>query len=380
MKTRLNIFCICLSIAVSSIVAQAPSSSLKVVPEVNDLWLLEGSALKLDCIYTRPKDVNPQTFDFYFNGVLVENDKNGFQVTTNAQVFNLNDAISTLTLRKNLTKSTDAGTFECKTDTGNLESRISVHLFSVSLTNDNLREGAKSLSLQCVPEGLNPTDDILVAWMRDGKNITTDSKYIVHAENKTLEINDPDRADMGEYICEIVFNAGHSEEHRVRPQPLFVGAPPAIVSSSKDKNMVQGEQLDLTCKVSGYPFPTVEWRKDNQEFNTSTRIHITPYEGSPTGKLTIYTLDFDDKGTYSCIASSPKFENETATAEMVIRVKDKLAALWPFLGIVAEVIVLCAIILIYEKRKSKQMQDEDDSPDANEDEKKDHKDVRHRRT
>ena len=88
--------------------------------------------------------------------------------------------------------------------------------------------------------------------------------------------------------------------------------------------MVQGEQLDLTCKVSGYPFPTVEWRKDNQEFNTSTRIHITPYEGSPTGKLTIYTLDFDDKGTYSCIASSPKFENETATAEMVIRVKGKI--------------------------------------------------------
>ena len=49
---------------------------------MNDLWLLEGSALKLDCIYTRPKDVNPQTFDFYFNGVLVENDKNGFQVCT----------------------------------------------------------------------------------------------------------------------------------------------------------------------------------------------------------------------------------------------------------------------------------------------------------
>ena len=46
-------------------------------------------------------------------------------------------------------------------------------------------------------------------------------------------------------------------------------------------------------------------------------------------------------------------------------ISDKLAALWPFLGIVAEVIVLCAIILIYEKKKSKQMADEDDSPDTN---------------
>ena len=28
---------------------------------------------------------------------------------------------------------------------------------------------------------------------------------------------------MGEYICEIVYHAGHAEEHRVRPQPLFIG-------------------------------------------------------------------------------------------------------------------------------------------------------------
>ena len=51
-------------------------------------------------------------------------------MTTNAQVFDLDNAISTLTLTKNLTKSTDGGTFECKTDTGNHESRISVHLFT----------------------------------------------------------------------------------------------------------------------------------------------------------------------------------------------------------------------------------------------------------
>lgn len=39
----------------------------------------------------------------------------------------------------------------------------------------------------------------------------------------------------------------------------------------------------------------------------------------------------------------------------------KLAALWPFLGICAEVFILCAIILVYEKRRNKADLDESDT-------------------
>lgn len=45
---------------------------------------------------------------------------------------------------------------------------------------------------------------------------------------------------------------------------------------------------------------------------------------------------------------------------------DKYAALWPFLGICAEVFVLCTIILIYEKKRNKselEESDTDQSPD-----------------
>lgn len=49
---------------------------------------------------------------------------------------------------------------------------------------------------------------------------------------------------------------------------------------------------------------------------------------------------------------------DPAESEGLLRVKDKLAALWPFLGICAEVFVLCTIILIYEKRRNKTDLDE----------------------
>lgn len=45
---------------------------------------------------------------------------------------------------------------------------------------------------------------------------------------------------------------------------------------------------------------------------------------------------------------------------------DKYAALWPFLGICAEVFVLCAVILVYEKKRNKnelEESDTDQSPD-----------------
>jgi len=61
----------------------------------------------------------------------------------------------------------------------------------------------------------------------------------------------------------------------------------------------------------------------------------------------------------------PDFANRFAIANytLKVRVKDKLAALWPFLGIVGEVAILVTVIFLYERhqlRKQRQQEEADD--------------------
>jgi hypothetical protein len=88
--------------------------------------------------------------------------------------------------------------------------------------------------------------------------------------------------------------------------------------------------------------------------------------------LQIDDAQLTDRQIYVCQAVA--IENKDSTnfvcedeawceeSETIVRVKDPLAALWPFLGIVAEVIILCLVIFICERRQ-KDGKDEDGEDD-----------------
>lgn len=66
-------------------------------------------------------------------------------------------------------------------------------------------------------------------------------------------------------------------------------------------------------------------------------------------ELHILNLDLEvDPGKYVCNGTNSE---GTSQAIIVLRVRNRFAALWPFLGIVAEVLVLVTVIFIYEKRR-----------------------------
>ena len=207
--------------------------------------------------------------------------------------------------------------------------------------------GATNVHIQCPINSSQPT------WKKDNTTIENNKEYEIVHENKTLIIKKIDHDHMGVYTCtdgkETIFVT------------VFVRA--YVKPFEKTKNLIEDDPLQLECKGYGYPTPVVEWFKGG-EIRTADGARITLKDTQKqsdsslmiNGTIRIQAMTFDDAGNYDCVATNTY---GLGNATITVQVKDKLAALWPFLGICAEVAILCAIIFIYEKRRAKKMQEED---------------------
>jgi len=234
----------------------------------------------------------------------------------------------------------------------------------------------QNATLRCDVSGI--TDYRPLFWMRNNERIKPDGeKYITDQQNNSLTIVHPNVADIGEYLC------GFEHKGVKYNQTVNLRADPFVFRfESKSKNLVEGDPLVLECKAKGYPLPVASWLKNDLPIDTSdTRVSFSEFEGVENATLRIKDLNYSDRADYTCVATNS--EGAYANATILVRVKNKLAALWPFLGICAEVIVLCVIIYIYEKRRSKKMEEEETPEEAghltNSHDHKGKDDVRHRK-
>jgi len=198
-------------------------------------------------------------------------------------------------------------------------------------------------------------------WRRNGTLVSEDPQLrgrhqIIDVEYKLIIVPALEE-DAGLFTCSVP-EFLESHDFNVVANVYFRFNPPNVY-------LIEGNRLEIYCLAYGTN-PDITWTVGNQTYNESNGNVILreDWRGINNSILIIESVSYSDRKVYNCTATNMavKFGNvgyEVAFESTLVRIREKMAPVWPVCGIACEVVVLFLIFFIYEKTKNKEESDEE---------------------
>ncbi|CAF1082902.1 unnamed protein product [Rotaria magnacalcarata] len=228
-------------------------------------------------------------------------------------------------------------------------------------TNKELKAILKhSLDLGCKYSGVDEDGEFL-DWYKDDVPVSSEKSghYVVHnsqTESKlTIKIFVPSDGHVKKWSVKTQ-KSGFEEPIECQfnkiipkrsPQRIDTNRPAEKLEASHSSiRRYRGEPVSFKCIIEPEPvnktFNEIKWEFSKDDTTYSVLTDDITYENKVN--IIIDSIEKRHRGYYRCTLNGISFT-------VLLRVKDRLAPLWPFIGIVGTVALLVIVILIFEKRQ-----------------------------
>ena len=161
----------------------------------------------------------------------------------------------------------------------------------------------QSKTLHCAATG-NPNPTII--WTRNGIEINSEyqnthmGQVDLDTATNSLTINSVNDDAVGTYACNATNRAGYD----YKSVPVYIlNQSPNFLDTPMNKNLSIGMKGTFSCRVGGYPEPTISWTHNNVEIDIQKNIvSQSKYEMTADGSLIISSIGIEDEGSFSCSA------------------------------------------------------------------------------
>ncbi|XP_035384811.1 hemicentin-1 isoform X2 [Electrophorus electricus] len=162
----------------------------------------------------------------------------------------------------------------------------------------------------------------VITWLKDGQPISASSSVRVISGGRSLRLMHAAVEDAGRYTCIVSNSAGEDRKNF----DLDVLVPPSIVNGGgvQDIRVKEGQNITLTCEVTGNPVPEITWLKDGQPVADEAQLQVMSH-----GRfLHVSSAQVADMGRYSCLASSGAGDG-SAHFNLIVLISPSIAGTGP---------------------------------------------------